>query len=440
MERNLTSDILHTLQTTKQKIIIYGLPCVGKTYLLQELAKKYRGSYISCDLITDRDFYRALQEHIEQCKECLNNGKNAKGLDSFLCEFLHLSPQDLSQTLIIFDGLECLKEDIVPLLQTSLPDKFLAATARADYLTQLPMPLMDPPLIRLVPLCPLSFQEFLEATGHHWYRTIIQEHVHRSEALPELICNELQELFHDYLLVGGFPGAVLGYCNNRTDLSAIRSIHNMIFSCIWYRIANDLPEYLSMQRIEQIIQYIRRYSDAYAQPFRPAYIRKGTALNDYIDEIHFLVQLGLLLPVYMQNGDLYRFEPTDCGMLRYLCNDYDMFYVLDEESGGLPVAMYQNYLYITLHTNEYSITPWRYSRNFYAPYFSKSEQLVILTEEPPIRSRTISTLREVEEHVTIWQLNHGETITKNADHNIQYFAFEETLVSKKRLENQHFYH
>lgn len=434
MERNLTSEILHALQTSKQKIIVYGLPCVGKTYLLQELAKKYRGSYISCDLITDREFFYALQAHIGTCKERFACGEEAVGLDRFLCGYFHMTPEALSQTLIIFDGLEHLKEDVISMLQTSLPDTFLAATARVDYLAQLPMPLVEPPHIRLIPLRPLNFQEFLEATGHHWYRTIIKEHVNRSESLPELIVNELQELFHDYLLVGGFPGAVLQYCSNRTDLSAIRSVHNMIFSCIWYHIAGDLPEHISLQRIEQLLQYIRKYSDAYAQPFRPAYIRKGTALNDYLDEIHFLMQLGLLLPVYTQDGVLYRFEPTDCGLLRYLCNDYDMFYVLDEESGGLPIAMYQNYLYTVLHSNEYPITIWRHSRNFYAPYHAGADRLVILTEEPPSRSRTISTLREVEEGIVIWQLNHGDSFTKNADHNIQYFAFEETLLSKKSLE------
>lgn len=434
MERNLTSEILHTLQTSKQKIIVYGLPCVGKTYLLQELAKKYRGSYISCDLVTDREFFHSLQAHINTCKECFARGEDAIGLDRFVCEYFHLTPEALSQTLIIFDGLEHLREDVIPMLQTSLPNTFLAATARADYLAQLSMPLIEPPPIRLIPLRPLNFQEFLEATGHHWYRTIIKEHVNRSEALPELISIELQELFHDYLLVGGFPGAILQYCHNRTDISAIRSAHNMIFSCIWHRIVMDLPEHISLQRIEQLLQYIQEHANAYSQPFRPAYIRKGTSLNDYLDEIHFLTQLDLLLPVCTQDGVLYRFEPTDCGLFRYLCNDYDMFYVLDEESGGLPVSMYQNYLYTVLHTNGCPITTWRYSRNFYAPYYNTTNKIVILTEEPPSRSRTISTLREVEEGIVIWQLNHGESVTKNADHNIQYFAFEETLLSKKSHE------
>ncbi len=432
MERLITQELLHTLQTSDQKIVLYGPSCIGKSYLLQELAKKYHGSYISCDLITDRAFCTALNECIIAFANSEYEESDSFHLLHFLNQYFHMDDATLEQTLIIFDGLEILNEAVIPLLQMNLPNKFLAATSRGDYLRQIPMPLIEPPLIRMVSVAPMNFREFLEATGHHWYRTIIQGHVITGETIPELIHNDLQELFYDYLLVGGFPQAILQYISNRTDISAIRSIHNQIYSCIRYQIAQAPPAVLKTFRIEQIFHYLSENTYEYSKPFRPGHIQKGTSTNDYIEEIHYLIALGLLIPVYNQKGELYRFEIIDCGMQRFLSNDYDIFYAPEEEEREHMIALCQTYLYSVLYTMGERITSWQMSRTFYASYYNQRADFVILSGEPKARSHVYSTLRTLGS-LTIWQLQQGEPASKHADHNIQCYALEEALFSKNNF-------
>lgn len=431
MKRTLTNEILKILHENRQRIILHGTPGVGKTHLLQDVADHYNGSYIMCDLTTDREFFNALSEFTKAAYD--TSTKESSPFVRFLSEYFQVSEEALSNTLVIFDGIERLSDAVTVLFQYELPTYFIAATSRADLLAGIPMPLSAFPPFCIVPVRPLSFCEFLDAIGQEWYHTVINGHVERSERIPELLQTELNELFHDYLLVGGYPEAIKQYIDNPTDISSLRSVHDRIYSTIWYRYVKHLPEHLSTLKLEQIMRYVSENAYCVSQPFHPAYIRKGTSINDYSDELDYLFANGLLIPVYDSEYSLSRFEVSDCGLMRYLCNDYDLFYSLDRESEAFPNAFYQNYVYTVLYRQALPITSWKHSRSYYTAYHREGDAMWLLCGEPAIRSRLLSTIRSLKEKSTIWLLTVDNAKGYDVDHNIQYYSLESTLILKNNM-------
>ncbi len=415
MKRYISDEILTYLREGTQGILVYGTPCIGKSYVLQEVSSAFEKSYLFCDLKIDVAFLKGLLA-IE------NDADDA--LLKYLCDFFSLDANVLSNTLIVFDGVEVMKENVALLYRYKLPTYFLASTSRIDYIAQIPMLLEECP-IRPIKMQPMSFYEFLEANERQWLLTIIRGHAHNRESIPEIISGELQELFSDYLLVGGYPQAVLQYQNNRADLAAIRTVHEQIYATIRLRYTEHLPEHISQHKIAQLMQYISTYGRSTEIPFRASYIRKGAVLDEFVNELQFLEVNGVLQVIY-ENGKLFRFEPRDCGIFRFLCNDYEFFYALDEEECGLPMHFYQNYLYGELTRRGLQVQSLHFGRTGYIPYYVPDTIAIFVSNGKKRALHNISALKIQNPKVTLYNLQCNPYAQKKADHNIQYYSLEAT--------------
>ncbi|OGD20327.1 MAG: AAA family ATPase [Candidatus Aminicenantes bacterium RBG_13_59_9] len=92
---------------------------------------------------------------------------------------------------------------------------------------------------------PLSFQEFLEATGEKQALETLDIIPAPAFAIPRLM-----DLFHRYALVGGMPEIVAQYAGNR-DAVALAPLYRSL----WTSFLDDIPKYARNETMKRVIRH-----------------------------------------------------------------------------------------------------------------------------------------------------------------------------------------
>ena len=92
---------------------------------------------------------------------------------------------------------------------------------------------------------PLSFREFLEASGETQALEALDVIPATSFALPRLM-----DLFHRYALVGGMPEVVARYAENR-DAVALAPLYRSL----WVSFLDDIPKYARNETMKRVIRH-----------------------------------------------------------------------------------------------------------------------------------------------------------------------------------------
>jgi len=214
------------------------------------------------------------------------------------------------------------------------------------------------------------------------------------------------------------------YCRNRTDLSGIRQIQELLFAGTKMRYMNDIPEGISETRLSQLFEYIGNYAKDNRGAFHAGHIRRGALAKDYASEIDYLTDNLILHSVY-ETDKFHRFEISDCGMLRYLAGDYDCFYKTDNRD-ILPEYFYQNYVFHVLSERDYRINIQKNSRSDYLCY---TDGIIGFRHSGAGRSvlnGSQTTPEPANSEPKIYNLIDRKITQKNANHNIQYYFLEQT--------------
>lgn len=417
MKRYSYETIRDSFLNRQKRLLLYGPPYTGKSFLLRALSEEESvKNYILIDLRIDRDFTDGLLQSLQE----------GRSLCDYACRFFGMQPDYVSERLFLFlDGLEPLGDAVNELFSMDLPKHFAATTSRIDRFRILREKCTD--TLQWIKVRGFSFYEFLDAVsdeGETSYAEILRAHYENQKPIPDMLEEEIRELFHDYMMVGGYPEAVMQYHQNRTDLTGIRQIQEQLFSGTWMRYRKDLPEGISETKLMQLFEYIGNYAKDNRGAFHPGHIRRGAMAKDYEAEIDYLVKNLVLTPVY-ENDKLYRFEISDCGMLRYLAGDYDVFYKTDNRE-ILPEYFYQNYVYHVLSERDYRISIQKNSRSDYLCYTDGT-----IGFRHSGTGRTVSgTEKNISETTDcpnrIHYLTDRKYTSKKADHNIQYYFLEQT--------------
>lgn len=357
-ERTILSKVCEFMDSNSPRVaVLYGMPCVGKSVLLRRISALRGSGYILMDVATDREL-----------RETLLSAVSEPGMDAVvraLMTFFGISEESFQNTMFLFDSAECLGERINALLQKDLPNHCLIATNRVDYIAaEMMSETTVQSVIRFFSVKPLSFSEFLNATGKGDYVSVIRAGVLENKPIPPMLRDDISEQYYEYLLVGGFPQAVFQYAAEHADISALRSTHRSIFHTIiqtylGYELQNK--DCISSIRIVQIIDYLKNHAEQFPPVFRPGSIRRGLTRNQYREELDLLVRNGLLVPIVhsavSENaGDeiadasivcdnaSFEFILADNGLQRYLSNDYDVFFQIEDERLPLYVLYYGLYV------------------------------------------------------------------------------------------------
>lgn len=246
MKRDLTNFLVEWLESTPRKpLVIRGARQVGKTWLIRNLAETTGKELFELNFEKKPDLESLFSSN--EPREIVNNiaAFFGRALDPtaailFLDEIqtaprlltkLRWFAEEMGELPVVAAG---------SLLDFALSDhEFSMPVGRIGYLY----------------LEPLSFEEFLEATGHPELRKYLNNY-QIGGTIPEAIHKQFMGILKEYLVVGGMPAAVSSWATKKS-LGTVNQIHFDLLAT--YR--QDFAKYsgrLSIGRLEDIMTAIPR--------------------------------------------------------------------------------------------------------------------------------------------------------------------------------------
>ena len=265
-------------KSTRKPLILNGARQVGKTWLLKEFARhEYENmAYISCD--TSLEMKNAFSD--------FDTGRLIR-LFSAISETA-IVPR---KTLIILDEIQ-----EVPLALTSL--KYFCENANEYHIvvagsllgiglhegTGFPVGKVDE-----ISLYPLSFEEFLLASGKQLLVQQMKEH--RWEELSGM-SHTFIELLRQYYYVGGMPAVVDAYIKNNNVLE-VRDIQKQILSDYRRDFSKHIPAEL-LPKVNLVWDAIPAQLAKENKKFIYSALKKGGRAKEFENAIQWLVTANLV--------------------------------------------------------------------------------------------------------------------------------------------------
>lgn len=283
MERFLMDDLVRWRDSPRRKpLVLNGARQVGKTWLLKEFGSRHFGSVAYLNF----DNNPSLAAQFE------------KGYDlpRLLLAFQAESGQKVipGETLIVLDEIQECPKALTSLKYFCENAPELAVAAAGSLLgiafhegTGYPVGKVD-----MLDLYPLSFREFLDATGNAAFREIVD--LGDGQLLGSFSAR-FEELLKQYYYVGGMPESVATFIGS-DDLGAVRTIQEGIL----FGYERDVSKHLESARAEPVLSAWRSLPAHLGQEnkkFVFGHIKEGARARDYRFAITWLIQAGIAVRV-----------------------------------------------------------------------------------------------------------------------------------------------
>ena len=143
--------------------------------------------------------------------------------------------------------------------------------------------------VEFMKLFPMSFREFLTATGKEQYVELLEQKDHQMiSSFKQIYIEALKE----YYYVGGMPEAVLSY-SQAHDLEDVRNIQNMILAAYEQDFSKHAPVSI-VPKIRMVWNSIPSQLAKENRKFIYGLLRKGARAKDYETAIMWLIDCGLI--------------------------------------------------------------------------------------------------------------------------------------------------
>lgn len=279
MERFLMDDLVGWKNSVRRKpLVLNGARQVGKTWLLMEFGARHFESVAYVNL--DNNLGLASQFDV------------GYDLPRILLMIQAESGQRVipGKTLVVLDEVqECPKAltslkyfcENVPELAVAAAGSLLGITFHEG--TGYPVGKVD-----MLDLHPLSFREFLDATGNPMLREVVDSG--DKQLLGSLVA-KFRELLKQYYFVGGMPEAVATFVES-ADLSAVRAVQEGVL----FGYERDISKHLGAAGAERALSAWRSLPAHLGQEnkkFVFGHIGEGARARDYRSAITWLTQAGI---------------------------------------------------------------------------------------------------------------------------------------------------
>lgn len=279
MERFLMDDLVGWKNSVRRKpLVLNGARQVGKTWLLMEFGARHFESVAYVNL--DNNLGLASQFDV------------GYDLPRILLMIQAESGQRVipGKTLVVLDEVqECPKAltslkyfcENAPELAVAAAGSLLGITFHEG--TGYPVGKVD-----MLDLHPLSFREFLDATGNPMLREVIDS---GDKQLLGSLAAKFRELLKQYYFVGGMPEAVATFVES-ADLSAVRAVQEGVL----FGYERDISKHLGAAGAERALSAWRSLPAHLGQEnkkFVFGHIGEGARARDYRSAITWLTQFGI---------------------------------------------------------------------------------------------------------------------------------------------------
>ncbi|MBF0388236.1 MAG: ATP-binding protein [Candidatus Omnitrophica bacterium] len=217
MIRDLEKDLFSWKERQDRlPLLLRGARQVGKSYIVEEFGKKAFNNVV----VVNFEF----QPELKQCFSTLDPVEIINKLRLLTGEAI-----EPEQTLLFLDEIQECPDAIMALRYFKEKHDRLAvigAGSLMEFALNSPDFRMPVGRVQFVYLEPLSFGEFLTASGNEPLRSYLRE-VHLDSVFDETVHNKLLDLLREYLIVGGMPAVVREYLQSR-NLLECRRIQNSL--------------------------------------------------------------------------------------------------------------------------------------------------------------------------------------------------------------------
>lgn len=260
----------------KSALLIEGARRVGKSTLARMFAENEYRSHLEIDFSTASDDIKGLFAQYRS------------DIDTFFMYLQAYTGVSLIRrdAVIVFDEVQRF-----PLAREFI--KQLVADGRYDYIETGSLisikrnveNIVVPSEETSMRLNPLSFEEFLWASGSEQLFALIGSSFESLRPLPEALHRKAERLFREYILVGGMPQAVLAYLDER-DFGAVDAVKRDILSL--YR--NDIAKFGANDatRIARVFSTLPSQLARHDKKFKLASLSANARSRDYADAFFWL--------------------------------------------------------------------------------------------------------------------------------------------------------
>ena len=266
----------------RKPLIVNGARQVGKTWLLNEFAK--------------REYKKKVMFSLDRHEKAREVFVNDGSVEQLLRALSALSNVDITpnDTLIILDEIQECPQALTALKYfcEDAPDIHIAVAGSLLGISlhkQSSFPVGKVDIIRLYPM---NFEEFLRAVG----RTQMADELLRGDwSVINLLEKEYIDLLRQYYYVGGMPAAVLAYLDNG-GLKDVRQVQKKILADYEHDFSKYAPQN-EVPRIRMVWQSIPSQLAKENKKFIYGALKKGARAAAFEVAIQWLVDAGLVYKI-----------------------------------------------------------------------------------------------------------------------------------------------
>ncbi|MDR3126095.1 MAG: ATP-binding protein [Rickettsiales bacterium] len=310
MERAAYKDLLAwKASKTRRPLVLYGARQVGKTWLLQEFGRKEYRQTLYLNFDANRKLHQYFGDNITP-------SAIIPGLEDYFGT--KITPED---TLLIFDEVQEAQraKDSLKYFNELAPQYHIAAAGSFLGIAQGKFPVGK---VDELTLLPLSFYEFLEATGKNLLLNNIKN---LAPPMVRTIGITAEPKLKEYMYVGGMPEAVNAFINTGSLLEA-RKVQDKILN----NYQNDFTKHIrgaDIPKVRMIWQSIPYHLAKEKKKFMYRELRVGARAAAYENALDWLVNTGLVyklnrtgeakLPLggYTDGREAFKIYMLDTGLL-----------------------------------------------------------------------------------------------------------------------------
>jgi len=287
MERFLMTRLVDwKSRSNKKPLIINGARQVGKTWLLKEFGARYFDNVAYVNFDNNKAMSLLFGESYDVSR--LLTGIQAETGERII----------EGKTLVIFDEIQECQKALTSLkyFRENAPNQMIAAAGSLLGLTVHHGTGYPVGNVTTLDLHPLSFREFLEATGNQPLRELIDT---SDTTVISAFSSRIISLLRQYYFTGGMPEAVAAFAESGV-LGDARVIQDQILSD--YR--RDISKHLTVSETECVLavwESIPAHLSKENKKFIFGHIKEGARARSYRAAITWLTEAGLATRVHRIN-------------------------------------------------------------------------------------------------------------------------------------------
>jgi predicted AAA+ superfamily ATPase len=302
-------------QRQKRKpLVLRGARQVGKSWLVESFARREFESSLTVNADRDGAFLRRIvHEPPARMVQLLELEYGQRILPG--------------KTLLFFDEVQAVPEFLARLryFYEELPDlHVIAAGSLLDFVLEDHSFSMPVGRIEYLHLGPMTFGEFLDATGNDRWSAFLGDFVCR-DTMPDTAHQTLSRLFRTFLALGGMPEVIETYARTLSLLEADRVKESILGT-----LRNDFAKYGRRVNHERLLKMFGRLPGMVGQRFKYANVSREDSSRELARSLH-LLELARLVYRVRQSAcsglpvgagareEAFKVLFLDCGLLLHAC-------------------------------------------------------------------------------------------------------------------------